>query len=150
MHTDWLAHSRHVAGLELTAQDAVTAHLARLLGRGGRWAWQQADDWLLLEDETEEEADDDEVGMLAAACNEAVDQQHYQAVVLSTRGAGQLRNTRRRCRGRLLPGAVAVGSLPEHWLSSALPLELKVSVFACAWAAGGSSMTGPQLVCEQS
>jgi hypothetical protein len=115
--SDWLAHSRRLSGLQLSPQDAVVQHLRRMLGWGGRWAWQE-------EDSGEAEEGVAEEGSAPADALQPAD------AVVSSIGAGRRGSQRRRlCRGQSLAGAARYGgSSTQLWKRPGNPLPAQLQV----------------------
>ncbi|KAL4858598.1 hypothetical protein ACK3TF_001543 [Chlorella vulgaris] len=126
--SDWLAHSRRLSGLQLSPQDAVVQHLRRMLGWGGRWAWQEEESGEAKEDVAEE-------GSAPADALQPAD------AVVSSIGAGRRGSQRRRlCRGQSLAGAARYGgSSTQLWKRPGNPLPAQLQ--ACA---AGTLLTAQQ------
>lgn len=119
--TSWLAYSWRVNNtLSLGRPAADVERLRRQLGWGGRWAWEWEDEEEASDSDTEEAADDEE--QPCGSCSSE------RMAVLSSRGAGRRRSSRRRCRGQPLAGA-AVYAQARPWAmpDDPLPPELQVS-----------------------
>lgn len=129
----WLSYAWRLDDGPPLLYDPAVERLRRQLGVGGRWAWQEVSGAELLEPE-EQAAEgvqhqlDRRQGHRASGNRHDARGRMPGAYLPSLRGRGRRRSIGQRCcRGRALAGATEVRI--EDWLLSALPEELKVSIY---------------------